>query len=67
MAVVVFLGIDCTKVDRLGAYYCRYVAKAIVKARLANTAEVSVAYSIRVPFPVAVDVKATGSKLINDD
>jgi len=62
-----FSGKDYTKVDRSGAYYCRYVAKAIVKAGLSETCEVSVAYAIGVPFPVAINVKATGSSHSNDE
>jgi S-adenosylmethionine synthetase len=62
-----FSGKDYTKVDRSGAYYCRYVAKAIVKAGLAKTCEVSVAYAIGVPFPVAINIKAKGSSHSNDE
>lgn len=62
-----FSGKDYTKVDRSGAYYCRYVAKALVKAEFADTVEVSVAYAIGVPYPVAIDVKATNSKYTNDE
>lgn len=61
-----FSGKDYTKVDRSGAYYCRYIAKAIVKSGLANACEVSVAYAIGVPFPVSIDVKARGSFISND-
>lgn len=61
-----FSGKDYTKVDRSGAYYCRYIAKAIVKTGLANACEVSVAYAIGVPFPVSIDVKARGSFVSND-
>lgn len=61
-----FSGKDYTKVDRSGAYYCRYIAKAIVKSGLANACEVSVAYAIGVPFPVSIDVKAKGSFISND-
>ncbi len=57
-----YSGKDYTKVDRSGAYYTRYVAKAIVKAGLASECEVSVAYAIGVPFPVALDLHAKGSK-----
>lgn len=62
-----FSGKDYTKVDRSGAYYARYVAKAIVKAGLAKTCEVSVAYAIGVPFPVSLDVKVTGSEYSNNE
>jgi len=62
-----YSGKDCTKVDRSGAYFARYVAKAIVKANLAASCLVSVAYAIGVPFPVMVDVKAKNSEYSNDE
>jgi len=62
-----YSGKDYTKVDRSGAYFARYVAKAIVKAELATSCRVSVAYAIGVPFPVMVDVKAKNSEYINDE
>ncbi len=62
-----FSGKDYTKVDRSGAYYCRYVAKALVKAGLVDSAEVNVAYAIGVPFPIAIDVKAKESRFSNDE
>jgi len=62
-----YSGKDYTKVDRSGAYFARYVAKAIVKAKLANSCEVSVAYAIGVPFPVMVDIEAINGKYTNDE
>lgn len=62
-----YSGKDYTKVDRSGAYFARYVAKAIVKANLATSCEVSVAYAIGVPFPVMVDVVANNGKHSNDE
>lgn len=62
-----YSGKDYTKVDRSGAYFARYVAKAIVKANLATSCRVSVAYAIGVPFPVMVDVKAKNSEFSNDE
>jgi len=62
-----FSGKDYTKVDRSGAYFARYVTKAIVKAKLATSCSVSVAYAIGVPFPVMVDVKAKNSEFSNDE
>lgn len=62
-----YSGKDYTKVDRSGAYFARYVAKAIVKAKLATSCRVSVAYAIGVPFPVMVDVKAKNSQFSNDE
>ncbi|MDD4154432.1 MAG: methionine adenosyltransferase [Bacilli bacterium] len=62
-----YSGKDYTKVDRSGAYFARYVAKAVVKANLATSCHVSVAYAIGVPFPVMVDVKAKNSEFSNDE
>ena len=62
-----YSGKDYTKVDRSGAYFARYVAKAVVKANLATSCRVSVAYAIGVPFPVMVDVKAKNSEYSDDE
>ncbi|MEW5931921.1 MAG: methionine adenosyltransferase [Gemmatimonadota bacterium] len=56
-----FSGKDPSKVDRSGAYYCRYVARQVVKAGLANKAEVQVAYAIGVAQPVSVKVDTFGT------
>jgi S-adenosylmethionine synthetase len=61
-----YSGKDYTKVDRSGAYFARYVAKAIVKAKLATSCQISVAYAIGVPFPVMVDVRTSNGKLKNN-
>lgn len=63
-----FSGKDPTKVDRIGAYYARYVAKNIVASGIASKAEVQVAYAIGVDKPVAVNIDTFGtSKLSNDE
>ena len=41
-----FSGKDASKVDRSAAYYCRYVAKNVVAAGLADKCEVQVSYAI---------------------
>ncbi len=53
---------DPTKVDRSAAYYCRYVAKAIVANKLARRAEVEVSYAIgkRQPISLCIDTFGTG-------
>jgi S-adenosylmethionine synthetase len=56
-----FSGKDASKVDRSGAYFCRFVARQIVKAGLANRAEVQVAYAIGQAKPVSVMVDTFGS------
>jgi S-adenosylmethionine synthetase len=56
-----FSGKDPSKVDRSGAYFCRFVAREVVKAGLAKRAEVQVAYAIGVAKPVSVKVDTFGT------
>ena len=56
-----FSGKDPSKVDRSGAYFCRYVAREIVKQGLAQKAEVQVAYAIGLAKPVSVKVDTFGT------
>lgn len=62
-----FSGKDTSKVDRLGAYYARYVAKNIVAAKLAKKCEVQVAYAIGVDKPVSVNIDTFGTGIYSDD
>lgn len=57
-----FSGKDPTKVDRSGAYACRYIAKNIVAAKLADRAEVRVAYVIGQRNPIAQDIETFGTE-----
>ncbi|MBA5865198.1 MAG: methionine adenosyltransferase [Nitrospira sp. CR1.3] len=56
-----FSGKDPSKVDRSGAYFCRYVARQIIQEGLARKAEVQVAYAIGVAQPVSVKVDTFGT------
>ena len=56
-----FSGKDPSKVDRSGAYFCRYVARQVVQAGLARRAEVQVAYAIGVAQPVSIKVETFGT------
>jgi S-adenosylmethionine synthetase len=56
-----FSGKDPSKVDRSGAYFCRFVARQLVKAGLARRAEVQVAYAIGLARPVSVRVETFGT------
>jgi S-adenosylmethionine synthetase len=56
-----FSGKDPSKVDRSGAYFCRFVARQIVKKGLARRAEVQVGYAIGRPEPVSVRVETFGT------
>jgi S-adenosylmethionine synthetase len=56
-----FSGKDPTKVDRSAAYACRYVAKNIVAAGLAQRCEVQVSYAIGVAEPTSIMVETFGT------
>jgi len=62
-----FSGKDPTKVDRSGAYMCRYVAKNVVAAGLADRFELQVAYAIGVARPLAIMAETFGTSKIPDD
>jgi S-adenosylmethionine synthetase len=57
-----FSGKDPTKVDRSGAYACRYIAKNIVAAHLADRAEVRVAYVIGQREPIDREIETFGTE-----
>jgi len=56
-----FSGKDPSKVDRSGAYFCRFVARQVVKEGIARRAEVQVAYAIGVAQPMSVLVQTYGT------
>ena len=56
-----FSGKDPSKVDRSGAYFCRFVARELVAAGFARRAEIQVAYAIGVAQPVSVKVDTFGT------
>ncbi|MBU6410542.1 MAG: methionine adenosyltransferase, partial [Verrucomicrobia bacterium] len=56
-----FSGKDPSKVDRSAAYMGRYVAKNIVAAGIATSAEIQFAYAIGHPEPVSVSVDTFGT------
>ena len=62
-----FSGKDPTKVDRSAAYYCRYIAKNMVAAGLADELEIQVAYAIGVAKPVSVFVDSHGTGKLDDE
>ncbi|MGF1546895.1 MAG: methionine adenosyltransferase [Thiotrichales bacterium] len=61
-----FSGKDPSKVDRSAAYMCRYVAKNIVAAGLADRCELQVAYAIGYPHPVSIHVETFGTAKVDD-
>ncbi|HXD01528.1 MAG TPA: methionine adenosyltransferase [Verrucomicrobiae bacterium] len=62
-----FSGKDPSKVDRSAAYMGRYVAKNIVAAGLATSAEIQFAYAIGYPDPVSVCVNTFGTGIVSDE
>jgi len=61
-----FSGKDPSKVDRSAAYACRYVAKNIVAAGLADRCEIQVSYAIGVAEPTSISVKTFGTGKVSD-
>ena len=59
-----FSGKDPSKVDRSACYMCRYIAKNIVAAGLAERCEVQLAYAIGVAEPVSLYVNTFDSSKI---
>jgi len=62
-----FSGKDPSKVDRSAAYMGRYVAKTIVAAGLASSAEIQFAYAIGYPDPVSVCINTFGTGEVSDE
>lgn len=60
-----FSGKDATKVDRSGAYAARFLAKNIVAQKMADKAEVRLAYFIGAKKPVMQDVELFGTEKLN--
>ena len=63
-----FSGKDPTKVDRSAAYACRYLAKNIVAAGLADRCTIQISYAIGVAQPqsIHVDLHGTGKGAITE-
>jgi S-adenosylmethionine synthetase len=62
-----FSGKDPSKVDRSACYMCRYIAKNIVAAGLADRCEVQAAYAIGVSQPVSLMVNTFGTNKIPEE
>jgi S-adenosylmethionine synthetase len=61
-----FSGKDPSKVDRSSSYMCRYIAKNIVAAGLAEQCEIQVAYTIGRAQPVSVMVGSYGTGVVSN-
>ena len=62
-----FSGKDPTKVDRSAAYACRYLAKNIVAAGLAERCTIQVSYAIGVSKPLSVYVDTQNTNEVDED
>lgn len=60
-------GKDPSRIDRIGAYMARYVAKNVVAAGLAEECEIQLSYSIGHPGPTSIQVHAFGTASISED
>ena len=60
-----FSGKDSTKVDRSAAYMCRYIAKNLVAAGIADQLQIQIAYAIGLSNPVSINVNSFGSSKVN--
>ena len=62
-----FSGKDPSKVDRSAAYMCRYIAKNVVAAGLAEKCEVSLSYAIGVAEPTSVNIDCFGTGKVSEE
>lgn len=56
-----FSGKDPSKVDRSGAYFCRFIARQLLKQKIASRAEIQISYAIGVSKPLSVKVDTFGT------
>jgi S-adenosylmethionine synthetase len=56
-----FSGKDPSKVDRSAAYVCRYLAKNVVAAGLADRCTIQISYAIGISHPLSVYVELHGN------
>ena len=62
-----FSGKDPTKVDRSAAYACRYLAKNVVAAGLAERCIIQLAYAIGVSKPLSIYVDTQGTGRVDEE
>jgi S-adenosylmethionine synthetase len=61
-----FSGKDPSKVDRSAAYMCRWVAKNVVAADLAERVEIQLAYAIGHPEPTSITLDCFGTEKVEE-
>jgi len=62
-----FSGKDPSKVDRSAAYMCRWVAKNVVSAGLADRVEIQLAYAIGHPEPTSITLDCFGTEKVDEN
>jgi S-adenosylmethionine synthetase len=62
-----FSGKDPSKIDRSAAYFARYIAKNIVKAKIASRCEIQISYAIGFPEPISVKVESFGTSIVSEE
>ena len=62
-----FSGKDPTKVDRSGAYMCRYIAKNLVAANVADRLQVQLSYGIGINKPLSIAIKTYHTAKYSDE
>jgi len=62
-----FSGKDPSKVDRSAAYMCRWVAKNVVSAGLADRVEIQLAYAIGHPEPTSITLDCFGTEKVEEN
>ena len=62
-----FSGKDPSKVDRSAAYACRYIAKNVVAAGLADRCEVQLSYAIGIAQPMGIYVDTFNTGKVSDE
>ena len=62
-----FSGKDPTKVDRSAAYACRYLAKNVVAANLADRCTIQISYAIGVSDPLSFYVNLHGTGNVSEE
>lgn len=61
-----FSGKDPTKVDRSAAYMARYLAKNVVKTKIAERCRVDLSYVIGITEPIAIEVNTFGTEKVEN-
>ena len=61
-----FSGKDPSKVDRSAAYMCRWVAKNVVSAGLADRVEIQLAYAIGHPEPTSITLDCFNTEKVEE-